>query len=85
MQVELEGRIALVTGAAQGIGQAIADTLVRNGARVVYTDLKAASAQAAAVAAVPIPRVHDVKESVHVPAAHGSQRWLPFRYIGCTM
>ena len=48
MQVELEGRIALVTGAAQGIGQSIADTLVRNGARVVYTDLSAAKAQAAA-------------------------------------
>ncbi|MBL8337866.1 MAG: glucose 1-dehydrogenase [Rhodoferax sp.] len=48
MQVELDGRVALVTGAAQGIGQAIAHTLVRNGARVVYTDVHGAAAQASA-------------------------------------
>ena len=50
MKVELEGRIALVTGAAQGIGQAIADTLVRNGASVVYSDIDVHAAQAAASA-----------------------------------
>ncbi|MEO6626172.1 MAG: glucose 1-dehydrogenase [Burkholderiaceae bacterium] len=47
MKVELAGKVALVTGAAQGIGLAIADTLARNGARVVYTDVNAQAAQAA--------------------------------------
>ncbi len=47
MQVDLKGKIALVTGAGQGIGQAIADTLGRNGAQVVYSDQDAAAAQAA--------------------------------------
>jgi NAD(P)-dependent dehydrogenase (short-subunit alcohol dehydrogenase family) len=39
MKVNLEGQCALVTGAARGIGQAIADTLTANGARVAYTDI----------------------------------------------
>jgi NAD(P)-dependent dehydrogenase (short-subunit alcohol dehydrogenase family) len=38
MQVELGGKVALVTGAAQGNGRAIADGLAANGARVIYTD-----------------------------------------------
>ncbi|MBS14905.1 MAG: short-chain dehydrogenase [Gemmatimonadetes bacterium] len=39
MKVELEGKTALVTGAAQGIGRSIADTLRSNGAQVIYTDI----------------------------------------------
>lgn len=50
MQVDLSQQTALVTGAARGIGKAIADTLASNGAHVVYTDIDRAGAEAAAAA-----------------------------------
>ncbi|GHJ34829.1 3-oxoacyl-ACP reductase [Streptomyces sp. TS71-3] len=39
----LAGRTALVTGAARGIGEAVAETLARDGARVVCLDVPAAA------------------------------------------
>ncbi len=44
MKSDLSGTVSLVTGAARGIGRAIADRLAANGSRVVYTDMDAAAA-----------------------------------------
>ena len=49
MTLELEGRLAVVTGGAQGIGQACAALLVARGAKVVIVDLRSGPAAEAAV------------------------------------
>ena len=48
MGISLEGRKAVVTGGAQGIGKAIAKALAEAGAKVVISDINGEGAKAAA-------------------------------------
>ena len=50
MKVDLAGKTALVTGAARGLGQAMAAALAANGAQVVFADVDFEGAQRAAAA-----------------------------------
>src|SRR5688572_24217441 len=45
MTVDLHDQVAIVTGGAQGIGQAIVQALAVNGARVAIVDLDAAAGE----------------------------------------
>ncbi len=67
----LHGKTALVTGAARGIGEAIAQAFVREGARVLVTDLRddAGAALARALGERAAYRHLDVREETHWHAA----------------
>lgn len=48
--MDLDGKVAIITGAASGIGQALASTFAVHGARVVVGDLDESGAQSTAAA-----------------------------------
>lgn len=72
-QIDLNGRMAVVTGAARGIGYAIAERLVASGAAVCLWDLDAVAAEASAKTLSAKGRVHpvavDVTQAESVQAA----------------
>lgn len=79
MDFGLQGRTALITGAANGIGACIAEQLAREGARVVVADIDgtAAAAQAARLEAAGLRAIAvaaDVRDADSVAAAFASAR-----------
>ncbi len=46
-RIDLQGRVAIVTGGAQGIGHAVAERMLASGAKVVLWDINAAQLDAA--------------------------------------
>ena len=70
MKVDLSGKVSLVTGAARGIGEAIADCLAANGSRVIYADRDDATS-AAAKSPGAVAMKMDVTDPEQIAAAMG--------------
>ena len=68
MDLGIAGRVALVTGASQGIGRAIAAALAEEGARVAISSRSRESLEATAHEINARPFVHDSADLDHVPA-----------------
>ena len=66
--MELSGKVALVTGAARGIGRGIALALAAEGVRVALADLGAAQDPAIAY---PLAHAADLEETARLVSARG--------------
>ncbi len=66
--MRLEGKVAIVTGAASGFGRGIAEAFAREGARVVVADLdtKGAAAVASGIGTAAVPFTCDVSQKADV-------------------
>jgi NAD(P)-dependent dehydrogenase (short-subunit alcohol dehydrogenase family) len=66
--VDVQGKIAVVTGAASGIGKALAQSLKAHGATVVCADLNAEGAQEVATEIGAVARACDVSKESDIAA-----------------
>jgi len=64
--MKLEGRVAIVTGAGQGIGRAIAEKLREEGASVMVADKNAETAEKTAAEIGAVAQVTDVSDEAQV-------------------
>ena len=70
MQISLDGKVALVTGASKGIGKAIAGSLARSGARVMLVSRKLDQLEAARADLVAAAETAGVAVELEVFAAN---------------
>jgi len=69
-RIDLEGRVAIVTGAARGIGAAIADRLAASGARIAIWDIDMAVAENTAASIFnAVPFAADVTDPASIDRA----------------